>query len=601
MEIVEAENIKVPNSVIVSGLSYTHIDEEVFDFLKQYGSIRRVIEIDNPESEFYKQAIVEFESGEAVQSLETLLPINRPSSEDPTVIHHVKTLASVYSCTAGTGITHTFLSELKDIAKLSGMSFEDILREELTRITKTIGEQTSEKEAVTLQEQTPQETTLTRPERERLVTPPLTAPTQPRPTPGPPFKIFPPTDPKPTTGLTSLNFAGTNATCFGNQPHTEPVAPFTPPVVRDHMNNLPLSPDQLSTPEVQRVVVEHIVKSTEIASQLNSMTKLRPFSGKVPCSQYELDYDTWRTSVEFYLNDPSVSKSHLTRRIVDSLLPPAAHVVKPLGPQASPIDYLNLLDSAYATVEDGDELFAKFLSTHQDSGEKPSSYLHRLHSSLSAVVKKKTVNSNDADKQLIKQFCRGCWNNTLIATLQLEQRQNNPPTFAEFLLLLRTEEDKQAAKANRMKLHLGFTKTKAQVHTQAASVDTTENENTTQDDSIPSTMKQIQKQIADLQAQLAAFTIPKVEKPVKPKTPKTQNTKPKENHPLPQMQNSTQTTNSRRPRPWYCFRCGEDGHIVTSCCNPENPTLVDMKRKELKEKQKAWDEKNTSTNSSHLN
>ncbi len=59
MEIVENENIKVPNSVIVSGLSYTPVDEEIFDYLKQWGSISRIFKIENPESEYHKQAIIE--------------------------------------------------------------------------------------------------------------------------------------------------------------------------------------------------------------------------------------------------------------------------------------------------------------------------------------------------------------------------------------------------------------------------------------------------------------------------------------------------------------------------------------------------------------
>lgn len=39
--------------------------------------------------------------------------------------------------------------------------------------------------------------------------------------------------------------------------------------------------------------------------------------------------------------------------------------------------------------------------------------------------------------------------------MQLKQRKSNPPSFAEFLLLLRTEEDREAAKSHRMKQHLG--------------------------------------------------------------------------------------------------------------------------------------------------
>lgn len=39
-----------------------------------------------------------------------------------------------------------------------------------------------------------------------------------------------------------------------------------------------------------------------------------------------------------------------------------------------------------------------------------------------------------------------------------------------------------------------------------------------------------------------------------------------------------------RPKPGYCFCCGEDGYVKPQCGNPPNPTLVAMKRKEFTEK-----------------
>ena len=147
-----------------------------------------------------------------------------------------------------------------------------------------------------------------------------------------------------------------------------------------------------------------------------------------------------------------------TRRVLDSLSPPAANLVKRLGPQASPRAYLDLLDSAFATVEDGDELFARFLSTLQDAGEKPSEYLQRLYIVLSKVIKQGSLPASESDRHLLRQFCRGCWDNGLLADLQLEQKKNNPPPFSELLFLLRVEEDKQAAKELRMKKHLGNAK-----------------------------------------------------------------------------------------------------------------------------------------------
>jgi len=133
------------------------------------------------------------------------------------------------------------------------------------------------------------------------------------------------------------------------------------------------------------------------------------------------------------------------------LLPPAADVVRGLRPESPPSAYLQMLDSAFGTVEDGEELFAQFLNTLQDLGEKPSTYLHRLRVALNLAVKRGGVAPEEVDKHLLKQFRRGCWDNALLSTLQLEQKKDSPPSFPELLLMLRTEEDRQQTKASRMK------------------------------------------------------------------------------------------------------------------------------------------------------
>lgn len=564
MEVVESENIKVPNSLIITGLSHTTVDEEIFDYLKQHGSIARIIKVSEPSSEFHDQVIVEFSSGATVKTLGGILPLDRPSDANPDIVHHVEALASVYSSEKGTDITHTFLSELKGMAKLSGKSFEHVLRDELARITEFVGEQSQEDDVEITQESVP------------VVSPP--------------------------TAETKKDSAVVESDPLLDESSSTPkAAEIATPGLGKSPPSFKLSPDHLSPPEVQRVVVEHIVKSTDLPPQFHSSAKLRPFSGRVPCPNFEVDYETWKGSVEFYMADPTISSAQLVRKIVDSLSSPAASVVKSLGPHSTPRAYLNLLDSAYATVEDGDELFAKFLNINQNSGEKPSSYLHRLQTVLNKVVKMKAISASDADKQLLKQFCRGCWNNSLITTLGLEHKKSKPPTFSELLLLLRTEEDKQTAKANRMKQHLGFNKTKAQ--SQAHNVcfsDNHEYDLPAPVSTPPPAIKQIQKQIADLQAQIAALSHFKEEKSDKNKGAK-KRAKSKEESVSEKQPTAKAVYAARRPKPWYCFRCGEDGHIATSCSNPPNPTLVDAKRKELKEKQQAWEKDNTADQSSTLN
>ncbi|XP_030010405.1 zinc finger CCHC domain-containing protein 18-like [Sphaeramia orbicularis] len=373
------------------------------------------------------------------------------------------------------------------------------------------------------------------------------------------------------------------------------------------------------------MIVEHVVRSESPVSVMNASFRLRQFSGKTLCPSHEVDFDTWRNSVELILKDPALSDLQHSRRILDSLVPPAANVVKPLGPNALLAAYLKLLDSAFGIVEDGDELFAVFLSTLQDSGEKPSQYLHRLQTVLTQALKRGGVSANEVDRHLLRQFCRGCWDNVLIADLQLERKKDKPPPFSELLLQLRVE-DKQSTKETCKKKHLGAAKQKASAHLLAAS--SLEN-----DTSIENDITEMKKQVTELQSQLAQLKTLKAEsnesspktvvtelkkkvtelqsqltsRKIQKNTPKkkTNASKPGAKHqPMSKEPGSSPAVDKRpsnRPRPWHCFQCGEDGHIVSVCPNESNPSLVAAKKAQLKEKQSLWDSQNGSTSSQHLN
>lgn len=91
-----------------------------------------------------------------------------------------------------------------------------------------------------------------------------------------------------------------------------------------------ISLPNLNPPEVQHYMVEHIVKNED--SRMIHSIRLWAFSGRSPRSQTEADYDTWCSGVELLLKDP-----------------------------------------AYGTVQDGDELYAKFMDT---SKMQEKSHLH---------------------------------------------------------------------------------------------------------------------------------------------------------------------------------------------------------------------------------
>lgn len=563
MDVIRDENVKVPNAVLVSGLSHSEADEYIFELLSTYGTIGRVLKIESTNPLFLNTAIVEYESGAAIESLKPELPCSKTSTSESSVTRHIQLLSTLFTTSVGSSITGSYLSELEDVARLGGIDFEVLLQEELNRIR---GAARGE---------------------------------------SPHQGVTPQVEPKPCK-MADISIQIEDDDIIP-QPRSFPKenvkSPLSlPRIVADTSSPSPakhVPVDQLSTPEVQRVVVEHIVKGSEVSAQHYRALKLRSFSGKIPVPAMEVDYETWRSHIDFYLKDPTFSDLQVVRKIVESLLSPAASIVKHLGPQASSRSYLSLLDSAYAAVGDGDELFAKFLHTNQNAGEKPSAYLQRLQVALSAVVRRGGLVASKMDRQLLKQFCRGCWNNSLIANLQLEQKADSPPSLSELLLLLRTEEDKQAAKSNRMKQHLGFSKTKVQSNLHNVFDPFASESEMLQTPPDPSAENQkMKKQIADLQSQLAALKASKAQEQGGAR-PKSKTQKPKD----PKQQTPQQFAGkaNKKPRPWYCFNCGEDGHISPSCGNEPNAAFVEAKQKELREKQRAWEELNAVSSTPSLN
>lgn len=557
MDIIETEGIQIPNSVIVSGLTETESDDELFNTLKKYGSVVKTVRIDDKESEFYRNVIIEYDSDRALQSLGPQLPYIHQLSSEPGIKCHVRALASVFTQQLGSSITKSYLERLKEIAELSGNNFESILSEMLSQMSADL-------------------------------------------TPGP-------AEPGSASGNTCEKPYW--ASPDGNSdPIPDPLSqsddmPSQPIPINLIEPTLEPSSKILNPPEVQRLVVEHVVRSGEVAAQGQVQPRLRVFSGKCPKPGNEVDYDIWRSSVEFILKDPSLSDLHVSRRILDSLLPPAADVIKHLNPESPPAAYLQLLDSAFGAVEDGDELLAKFMNTLQDAGERPSTYLYRLQSALRVTVKRGGIIPEEADRHLLKQFCRGCWDNDLITELRLEQKRNNPPSFAQLLLMLRTEEDRHTAKATRMKQHLGPSKQRALMHSQKAWVSAElEQEEAPRVSPLETEKRELKKQIVKLQSQLANLAI-------RPKHPKKAPSQAVVKRPAPSDQRksgaaarvvSVNRKLTDRPRPWYCFTCGEDGHIASSCTSEPNPELVATKRRLLREKQLQWESQN-STTSSDLN
>lgn len=539
MEVVEKECVKVPNAILINGITGTETDEEILDYVKRYGSINRTILVSDPSLETEKSLIVEFNSGLAVQTLRAELPYVQQAQNDPDVSFCVTALSDTYVQKLGKTTTQTYLSELETLARHSGESFEDVLRGMLVYIQEAVVPKPCA------------EPTLV--ENDDTLRPHSADPPQ--------------TDSTPRQSRVPASAA---------RPHTVPAVAAAP-----CSESPPLTVTDLNPPAVQKVVVEHLVRTSDLAISGNSPLRLRAFSGRTPSPPNEVNYETWRTSAELLLQDPMVSDLHRVRRICESLLSPAADIVKSLGSTASPSAYIQLLDSAFAPIEDGDELFAQFLNTFQNPGEKPSAYLQRLHVALQTTMRRGGVLSSEINRHLLKQFCRGCWESSLLLELQLEQKKNSPPSFAELMTMLRVEENKHASKSVRMKQQLGTSKQRVVVQSQTAIGD-----DVTQLHSITA---QLASQITHLQKQLAVLTSKQSKDKSSPKASAVKSVS-KQNISSPKGKDRvSDKSQPARPKPGYCFRCGEEGHIASSCSNDPNPTLVTEKRNQLTKRQNEWD------------
>ncbi|XP_055049770.2 uncharacterized protein [Misgurnus anguillicaudatus] len=643
MDVVGRENVNVQNAVIVSGVTLTEEDQVLETYLSRFGSVRRNLLIDDPQSEFHRNAIVEFTHRSAMSNLEPQLPLTLVSPTNTDIVSRVRALGMVHTPTISTA-TVECLEKLQTIANANGETLQNVLQRELMKVggAKTPVDVPQETNPLTSATSSPSRlegfkspsVLRLEPENpaatqklttERVAHPPLE---------NPPFQEI--------QRRGSQNLASEQRSSGNRSPSV---------TVTSHPS---LTMDMIDPPSVQKVVVEHIVRTNDGAPLHQASFRLRSFSGKIPRPINEPDFDTWRASVDFLLTDPSFSDLHRTRKILDSLLPPAADIVKHVSPNSLPAVYLKLLESVYGSVEDGDELLAKFMGALQNPGEKPSTYLHRLQVLLSTTIRRGGISESERDRCLLKQFCRGCWDNSLIADLQLERKKTDPPSFAELVVLIRTEEDKHASKEERMRKHLGLTKhcpatSKIRPSTHQISAypcDTQDNDSTDvslqqvcalQSQAVPvqkpsghqnkaassksNEVSELKRVVAELQAQVTALNTAiiskesKDEKAIEISDLKRQiaalrvqvpTYEVHKEHPerflqsrgqvrrkIPEQGATEWATHDKmpesRPRPGYCFRCAENGHLARDCNNAPDPAKVAEKRRKLREQQALWD------------
>ncbi|XP_076829405.1 zinc finger CCHC domain-containing protein 18-like [Brachyhypopomus gauderio] len=539
MDLCNQFDVHGPSSLYITGIDEQYTDGEIIDFFKVNGDVKKIVRVPDVPDQPRARALVEYSSERSILRLDPANLGQVPSPGDPNITWHVKTIREMCQEELGRELAQRCLAELSTLAGRSKAGFWHMLQREL-------------------------------------------GPVQPdaAPLPSPDTHLQLSDTPTPSSD---------NRTTDGDHPDNAEPSRFDPapnaPCLSSPTSSPFLNASAINPPQVQKVIVEHFIRNEASPSNF-SQSRVRTFSWRLPKPNGEVDYDAWRTQVDLLLKDVSLSDSHKVRRILESLLSPAADVVKPLGTNAPPEAYLVQLESAFGVVEDGEELFATFLGSNQNSGEKPSIYLNRLQTLLTKAISRGGVSPGESDKYLLRQFCRGCWDQSLIIGLQLEHRKTSPPSFPELLLLLRTEEDRRAAKMDRMKKHLGSTKAAAHVHS-VLSLPVFDEEPIAIIPTKPDVSSKIEREVAELRKQVAQL-IHKETKDFKREEPLSDS--PKKEAPLRGESLAGHVTSPStpqtptQPKPGFCFKCGEDGHIAVKCTNEPNPGLVRKKNAELRDK-----------------
>lgn len=260
MDIIEKEQVKVENALIVKGLTLTETDSELETFLQKYGAVKRNLIIDDPTSDFHHNVILEFAHSSAMLNLTPLLPLTLGSLLNPNVIFQVRALASVHNQTTSGAVTEEYVGMLKALARESGRPFSDVLQEELEKLQETQFASGPPAVAQSLCSDGSQGA-------EAIVPAPVSY------SPGPLLNrdeivgIQTPESKDPTKRLmVSVTSPDLERNIDGVTVTTSPAFPV----------------NVVEPPGVQRMVVEHIVKTSEHATSQQALVCLRAFSGRSP-------------------------------------------------------------------------------------------------------------------------------------------------------------------------------------------------------------------------------------------------------------------------------------------------------------------------------
>lgn len=325
--------------------------------------------------------------------------------------------------------------------------------------------------------------------------------------------------------------------------------------------------------------------------------RLRIFSGNLPVPPNEEPFDHWLEQAWLMVEETVCTEREKRRRLMESLRGPAMEIAKSVrdaDPNADSSEYIKALESAFGTAESGDDLYFAFRLMQQQPAELLSDYLRRLERALNKVVRRGGFPAEVKDKVRLEQLLRGALSSDLmLVQLRLRERKASPPTFLQLLSEIRSEEEYEASRRKLatfihpvqtkqsvdvrheelLRLKAEVKELKTQLNSMAGSRDVKEKKNCivpvptvqSSDHECGVELAALKKQVKRLQQKVSQHDANQ-EILVTPTTATMLEDKHKTNSP----------PNRNRPQleELFCYRCGEKGHFIAKCRNPENQNKV---------------------------
>uniref|UniRef100_A0A8C1GXL0 Gypsy retrotransposon integrase-like protein 1 n=1 Tax=Cyprinus carpio TaxID=7962 RepID=A0A8C1GXL0_CYPCA len=351
-----------------------------------------------------------------------------------------------------------------------------------------------------------------------------------------------------------------------------------------------------SPESIIRAVGDLLDKTGRQTTDSSAYRRLRTFSGSVPTPLGEESMENWMDQARMMISECECSEKEKRRRIVESLKGPALDIVKAVRfscPDADALQYIEALESTFGTSESGEDLYFAFRLLRQLPGEALSDFLRRVEKSLNKVVQRGGLSPQMVDRVRVEQLIRGAVeSDMMLLQLRLRDRKLKPPTFLALLNEIREAEESEVARqkirttvksvqcqeqkfsfalVNELRAEIQDLKTKlgdesvkispasrTPASQSKALKQSVESQRDTEIEALKQQLQQLQQQIGVLNVSYGV-TVDQIQ---------------------PQHKSVSAPSRARSAidrEDYFCYRCGEEGHIATKCTATENLPLVIQK------------------------